>query len=280
MRQTIRHLGRALGLIALAVLVITAGPALADTQLTGSTADMTGLTLRLTDQICSPADGPITFIGTVDPSTLADGDSFMIGLVDKAYVDSGESDWYGGAYVYFARLGDWLRIGPSDGMYPPGEVVQVFTTLLDYFSGAMEPIQIALTIYQGQILVSVDGGATLADDYGVVKAANDPDAYLHDEFAMGAYIAVDRYPETVVAAYDLAVTGCRADEGGDYPNQGQCISSRIADNCQGLTGRDRAECNKEQIDYCHALFHGGTADEDDGGEADTASTKPDKEKKK
>ena len=39
-----------------------------------------------------------------------------------------------------------------------------------------------------------------------------------------------------------------------FPNQGQCISSRIAQECSGLTGQARAACNKEQQQLCKAAF--------------------------
>lgn len=42
-----------------------------------------------------------------------------------------------------------------------------------------------------------------------------------------------------------------------YPNLGQCISDSINRNCkdQGLTGKARATCNKQQQSVCRAMFN-------------------------
>jgi hypothetical protein len=39
-----------------------------------------------------------------------------------------------------------------------------------------------------------------------------------------------------------------------FDSVGECISTLIATSCSGLTGRDRASCNREQIASCHAHF--------------------------
>ncbi len=39
-----------------------------------------------------------------------------------------------------------------------------------------------------------------------------------------------------------------------FPNQGQCISNRIAQECGGLTGQARAACNHEQQQLCKDVF--------------------------
>ena len=39
-----------------------------------------------------------------------------------------------------------------------------------------------------------------------------------------------------------------------FGSVGECISTRFDQFCVGLTGRDRAECNHEQQDYCFELF--------------------------
>lgn len=43
----------------------------------------------------------------------------------------------------------------------------------------------------------------------------------------------------------------------EYPNLGQCISDSIIRNCkdQGLTGKARATCNKQQQSVCRAMFN-------------------------
>lgn len=39
-----------------------------------------------------------------------------------------------------------------------------------------------------------------------------------------------------------------------FSSVGDCISTLMAENCTGLTGRDRAQCNHEQQAYCFDLF--------------------------
>jgi len=40
----------------------------------------------------------------------------------------------------------------------------------------------------------------------------------------------------------------------EYSTVGQCMSSLIQDECKGLTGLDRAQCNHKQQTYCSSLF--------------------------
>ncbi len=39
-----------------------------------------------------------------------------------------------------------------------------------------------------------------------------------------------------------------------FSNLGECISTKIEENCSGLTGEDRAMCNQEQQGFCFDLF--------------------------
>jgi hypothetical protein len=39
-----------------------------------------------------------------------------------------------------------------------------------------------------------------------------------------------------------------------FSSVGECISTLLAENCTGLTGRNRAQCNHEQQAICLEMF--------------------------
>ena len=41
---------------------------------------------------------------------------------------------------------------------------------------------------------------------------------------------------------------------GEYRSLGHCISAERRENCVGLRGRGRADCNREVREYCQELF--------------------------
>jgi hypothetical protein len=96
--------------------------------------------------------------------------------------------------------------------------------------------------------LDVSGYSQIKDSYGEVKTLNNTNAYAGTEFQFGAHPGWDDY-NTSNIAYSFALTGCTP----VYKNLGDCISL-IDQNCSLLLGKDRAECNHVQINYCQELF--------------------------
>lgn len=159
-----------------------------------------GAYYRNTSVTFTPNSGPVTISGTVDLSCLVYNGAIMIGLIDKQYYDGGNSGWMGGAYAYFADVGN-NRIGPSDGNFG-GEIVQT------YGLTSNDIINFSVTIGNGMIDLSFEG-STYSDTYGEVKALNSKTAYAWDEFEYGAYFGIDLWNNGACCpiTFELDVTG-------------------------------------------------------------------------
>ena len=176
--------------------------------LVGNTKDISW-GLRETCPIAYPNGAPVIFTGTVDASGLQNNGAVFIGLVDKDYIDDGYSGWMGGAYAYFGRIGNNLRVGPTDGNLG-GEIIQVFKTYTDYFLAPTD-VDFTMVIYDGSITITLEW-VDYVDTYGEIKALNSKTAYAWDEFEYGAYIAVDTWPYDPYGvndvSYDVLIDWC------------------------------------------------------------------------
>jgi len=178
------------------IAALAASPARADMIVDGTIADAGwgGDDIRWPGETFTPNATPVTIEGWVELSNLTSGGAIMVGLLDKQWIDDGHSNYMGGAYAYFARVGDNFRIGPSDGnLY--GEIVQTFITEPVDPTG-LNQIDFSMVINAGTIELTVLG-STLTDDYGVVKDWNSTTAYGWDEFEYGAYLGADLWGDSV-----------------------------------------------------------------------------------
>lgn len=247
---------RMLGFSLFAILLSLGNANAADTTISGIFTGADQLA-RFTDIVCDPNVNPVTISGSVTPNLEANG-ATMIGLVDKLLVDDAGSSgygssWWSGAYLYLGRSADGstLRIGPSDG-YLGGEINQVGVNVP--YTGS-NVVDFTMVISRGFITVTYNS-TDYIDTYGEIKTFNDSDPYEWDEFNGEAYVGAGWWPEGNSVAYDLTISGCEVVV--TYPNLGQCISSRIKDNCSGLTGSDRKDCVDEQIGWCQEVFEVGS----------------------
>ena len=165
-------------------------PPVCSLSIEGNTQDISW-GFRNTDVDLFPNEIPITFTGTVNAEGLQDNGAVLIGLLDKKYVDESSSGYMGGAYAYFGRIGNNLRVGPTDGNFG-GEIVQVFKTFTDYFSSPMD-IYFTMVLHANSISITVNGDV-YTDSYGEIKAQNSKVAYAWDEFEHGAYVGIDSWP--------------------------------------------------------------------------------------
>jgi len=165
-----------------------------------------GSGFRVKELATDPNNVEVTFSGTIDASGLQENGAVLIGLLDKKYVDEGNQGWMGGAYVYFGRIGNDLRVGLTDGNFN-GEIVSDFKTYTGYFA-APSDIYFTLEIHNGNITVTL-GPESYVDSYGEIKDLNNTTAYTWDEFEYGAYIGIDTWPYgtggTNDVAYDIFV---------------------------------------------------------------------------
>jgi hypothetical protein len=215
--------------------------------------------------LCQPEIAPVTFMGAIDVGQMPVGSVGFIGLLDAGLLESGASDYQSGAYVYIYKTAVDLRIGPTDGNLG-GEIVQTFLTIPNANIPAGGILSITLTIdgtadpttcangssglsATGCIYLDVNGYAQIQDSYGEVKTLNNANAYAWTEFQFGAHPGWDDYGNSNIA-YFFALTGCTP----VYKNLGDCISTLTDQNCSLLLGKDRAECNHSQINYCQELF--------------------------
>ena len=157
---------------------------------------------------CDPNNTAVTFTGTIDVNPMPVGGVSLIGLLDKGFLETGTGGYQSGAYLYvFKKDASTIIIGPSDGAYPIGELVQ---TARSYAIGD-GVFDIVMTIY-GQptpkITVTVDGDSPNVDDYGLVEKQGVQDAYAGAEFANGAYPGWDNFPTNNYMPYNLTITGC------------------------------------------------------------------------
>lgn len=221
---------------------------------TSSEADLedrfTGaFSVRYPDAVCTLDDGPVVIDGSVDIHRMDTGWAAMIGLIDKGLYESQTADvdsWGSGAYAYFGHIGSNLRIGPSDGFGPGGELNQVGTNVAGVFSALPHTVDFTLTVDPGTQKVTVRyDGIDYTDDYGETEDAGVADAYPGTEFESGAIIGVDIFDTPTDVTYRLDfVSGCsiaaaeptdrsqckkggwqdlaRADE-STFKNQGDCI---------------------------------------------------------
>jgi len=157
---------------------------------------------------CDPNNAPVIFTGTIDVSSMINGNVAFIGLLDKGLLASGKTGYQSGAYIYVYKMANGkLRIGPTDGNMG-GEIVQTF---IDHDAPIGGTFNISMTISTGNISLSVDGGPTLTDTYGDVKVLNNAPAngyYEWNEFANGAVLGWDNYLSNTMP-YNLSVTGCQ-----------------------------------------------------------------------
>jgi len=152
---------------------------------------------------CDPNNTPVVFNGTIDVNSMVNGNVAFIGLLDKGLLESGKTGYQSGAYLYVYKMNNGnFRIGPTDGNLG-GEIVQVFG---DYPIGD-GVFDISMTIHNGSLSLSVDGGTPITDTYGDVKTLNNASPYSHNEFEYGAYFGWDNY-ESNTMPYDLTITGC------------------------------------------------------------------------
>lgn len=196
----------------------------------------------------------------------------FIGLSDFGLLGSGATGYQGGAYVYIYRRSSDLRIGPTDGNLS-GEIVQTYITIPNAAIPANGVLELSLTIdgqadpascknpasgatpyATGCIDLNVSGYSGIHDSYGDVKTLNNTAPYDWSEFQYGAHPGWDDCSDYCGAvsniAYNFDLTGCTV----VYKNLGQCISTLIDQNCSLLLGKDRAECNHDQINYCQEMF--------------------------
>lgn len=184
------------------IAALAASPASAEIIVDGTIADAGwgGDYTRWTGETFTPNTTPVTVEGWVELSNLTSNGAVMIGLLDKQWVDDGHSGYMGGAYAYFARVGDNFRIGPSDGNLG-GEIVDTFITEPVNPTGSNQ-IDFSMVINAGTIELTVLGN-TLSDDYGVIKDMNSTTAYPWDEFEYGAYLGADLWSPNGSVGYHL-----------------------------------------------------------------------------
>jgi len=164
---------------------------------------------RWTGETFTPNTTPVLIEGSLNLTSLTSGGAIMVGLLDKQWVDGGNSGYMGGAYAYFANLGNTtLRIGPSDGNLG-GEIVQTFVDL-PWDPAGPNLIDFSMLIDAGSIKLTV-GSDTLVDAYGDIKAMNSTTAYPWDEFQFGAYLGADLWSPGGSVAYSLTATQQGAD---------------------------------------------------------------------
>jgi hypothetical protein len=130
------------------------------------------------------------------------------------------------------------------------------------------------TIVYGQsahLLFTRDGGTKEVRGYtnGVLQwsaidqfdntAFDAPNSVAH--FLMDDFAFVDDAPIGFIdrlVIYDKALSAddaaCVANGCNVYSSVGQCLSSQIEANCNGLHGRDRVKCINEQRAYCRRLL--------------------------
>lgn len=196
-----------------------------------------------------PSSGPVTFTGTLDFSERADDNSVsMIGLIDKDVLESGNTGWGSGAYVYVNNRTDGsVRIGPTDGN-DGGEFVQKFHIIPAAIADA-GPIGVTVTVdgdadpatcadladvatADGCITVDLDGFTPLTDSYGSITGTGGP----AEEFSNGAIPGWDVFPKDAgLTGFDLTISPADADpqnkdqcknggwESFGFSNQGECI---------------------------------------------------------
>lgn len=154
------------------------------------------------EMLCNPNSAAVTFTGTINVNPMPVGSVALLGLVDKGLLETGSTGYQSGAYLYVYRKTDsTVIIGTSDGN-DNGELVQNGITYgLDDGS-----FNIVLTIHNGKVGVTVDGGAPNIGDYGEVKTLNQVGEYAGDEFATGAYVGWDNYNSYM--PYNLSISGC------------------------------------------------------------------------
>lgn len=154
---------------------------------------------RDTSQVFDPNNTTVTMTGSVDLSGLDSNGAVLVGLIDKNYYDSGHTGFFGGAYAYFGKTTTGYRVGPSDGMYPMGELVQTFGNTTD------STLDFTVIFDHGTISVSFnsDTGASgpFTQNYGGIEALGVQDAYPGGEFDGGAYFGIDMYKG--IASYDV-----------------------------------------------------------------------------
>lgn len=137
-----------------------------------------------------PNAAAVEISGFVDLSGLAQGSAVLLGFVDAAHHDGGGSTFMGGAYVYVSRTGTGIRVAVSDGNLG-GEIVQAFHNV-----AGETAVSFTALIGLGEIQLDWTAGAqsgSLSDSYGAIKTLNNAGAYAWDEFALGAYLAVDLF---------------------------------------------------------------------------------------
>lgn len=151
----------------------------------------------------SPEDQPVVIDGTLDLTDRIPGSTGLLGLLDYTGLQSGDTGYQTGAYVYISIQEDGVAIyGPSDGN-DGGEVIQRFITnanVLDILQftftvdGQADPASCAsdpadAPSSEGCMVLEIDG-MTLTDSYGTYTTPGEP-----NEFAMGAIPGWDSFTE-------------------------------------------------------------------------------------
>jgi hypothetical protein len=113
---------------------------------------------------------------------------------------------------------------------------------------------IAADDYAGVFLAPPDPGFADAA-YG--PDPNFPDFACQSDGPEGADAIFMRVTTARTASYACGALTFNLAVSPQYPNLGQCISDSIIRNCkdQGLTGKARATCNKQQQSVCRAMFN-------------------------
>jgi hypothetical protein len=199
-----------------------------------------------------PEDGAVAFEGTLDLTDRATGSTAMIGLLDKQDLESGQTGWQSGAYIYVTNLanGD-VRLGVSDGNVG-GEIVQSFLTIPDAdanegalsvtftVDGTEDPTECETPAGSGTggagcLTLEVDSFGSVSDSYGTIRG---PSSSV-PEFSAGAIPGWEAFPAGPTGVdYDLTVSpvvsvvsdpqsrdDCKDGGHADYgfANQGQCV---------------------------------------------------------
>ncbi len=198
-KKTTATLLIAIFMISMFAVAIPVSAVLTTITYSGNTLDQQRI--RYTEYSFDPNNVPVTLSGTITLSESMTA-ATMIGLIDKQTIDEGISNFHSGAYIYFGRFGNNLKIGPSDGNYD-GEICSNYLpTYTDYFLDPVE-VEYLVTIGNGEITVTIDTESRTIP-YGIIENINNLDAYPWDEFELGAYIGIDNWPASNDIEYTIS----------------------------------------------------------------------------
>jgi len=180
---------------AVIALMCTAGAAGAFVWSGETTSSSWTTMVRNTSVVFDPNGVGATVTGWIDVSGLSTGEVLMFGLIDKRAQDQNWYTWQSGAYAYIGRVNkkgvDSLKIGPSDGNNPAGEIINQAITR-PWADVEANHLDFTLVVSNQSIELTY-GGITKTQAYGTTKTWGNADAYTWDEFADGAYLGFDLY---------------------------------------------------------------------------------------